>query len=263
MRRFDAEYLASTRRGMWDRREALSGLDLGGRTRTLDVGCGSGELTRVLVEESPGEVVGVDADRALLEHARERAPVVAGDARRLPFFTGAFDLVVCQALLINLPHPEHTVREFRRVSRELVCGIEPDNGEVRVESTVGGEAELERRSRARYIEGVETDVTLGEGTRRLFEEAGLSAVETTRYDHEKRIEPPYDDGALEAVRRKATGAGLDSDRETLLSSALTEEGFDDLREEWRAVGHEAATQMQAGSYRRTETVPFYVTVGRV
>ncbi len=263
MRRFDAEYLASTRRGMWERREALSGLDLDGRTRILDVGCGTGELTRVLVDESPAAVVGVDADTDLLAHAREHAPVLAGDARRLPFLDDAFDLVVCQALLINLPDPRPTVREFRRVSSELVCAIEPDNGEVRVESTVEGERELERRSRSRYIEGVETDVTLGARARALFDEAGLSELQTARYDHEKRIEPPYDEAALRAVQRKATGTGLDSDRETLLSSALTEEGFDDLRERWRAVGHEAVTQMQTRTYRRTETVPFYLTVGRV
>jgi SAM-dependent methyltransferase len=263
MRRFDAEYLASTRRGMWERREALSGLDLGARERILDIGCGTGELSRVLAEESPGDVVGIDADLSLLSRARDRVPVLAGDARRLPFPDGTFDLVVCQALLINLPNPGTSLREFRRVSSDLVCAIEPDNGAVEIDSTVEEEESLERRSRARYIDGVETDVTLGSDTRTLFEAAALSAIETTRYDHVKRIEPPYDGHALEAVRRKATGAGLDSDRETLLSGALTEEGFDDLRERWRAVGHEAAAQMREGTYRRVETVPFYVTVGRV
>lgn len=262
MRRFDAGYLEETRRGMWDDVTELADLELASRERIVDVGCGSGELTRVLVRESDAEVVGIDADLDLLAVAHEHAPMAAGDATRLPLRDDAVDLVVCQALLINLPEPREAVEEFARVSSDLVCAIEPDNGEVEVESTVEREPRLERRVRARYIEGVGTDVTLGADVGDLFEEAGLSDVRTRRYDHEKRVEAPYDEAALRAARRKATGAGVESDRETLAES-LTAEEFDSLRAEWRRMGREAIDQMQAGEYERTETVPFYVTVGRV
>jgi SAM-dependent methyltransferase len=261
MRRFDADYLEETRRGMWDEVGTLADLELARRERIVDVGCGTGELTRVLVRESDAEVVGIDADPGLLAVAREHVPVVAGDATRLPLRDDAVDLAVCQALLINLPEPRRAVEEFARVSSDLVCAIEPDNGEVEVESTVEREPRLERRARARYIEGVGTDVTLGADVGELFEAAGLSDVRTRRYDHEKRAEPPYDEAMLRAARRKATGAGVESDRETLTES-LTAEEFDTLRREWRSVGREAVEQMQAGEYERTETVPFYVTVGR-
>lgn len=262
MRRFDPDYLETTRRGMWEEIGALADLELGSRERIADVGCGTGELSRVLARESAAEVLGIDADPSLLAVARGHVPVLAGDATRLPLRTDAVDLVTCQALLINLPEPHRVIEEFSRVSSELVCAIEPDNGEVTVESTVENERVLERRVRERYIEGIETDVTLGAGSKQLFEDAGLSDVRTRRYVHEKWVSPPYDRASLESAKRKATGAGIESDRETLTES-LSPEAFDSLRSDWREMGREVIEQMQAGEYERVERVPFYVTVGRV
>jgi SAM-dependent methyltransferase len=264
VRQFTADYLDETRRGMWEDRRALDPLDLGETDRVLDVGCGTGELTRVLAEESPGEVVGVDADTDLLAVAAEHAPVVAGDATNLPFPDDAFDLVVCQALLINLPDPAAAVREFARVSRDRVAAVEPDNAAVTVDSSVAAESELERRARRAYIDGVPTDVSLGgAGTRRVFDEVGLDGVETRRYDHERTVAPPYAESALSAAKRKASGEGLADDRATMLNGDLSPEEFDDLRAEWRAMGRRVIEQMQEDGYRRTEVVPFFVTVGRV
>ncbi|WP_049894116.1 class I SAM-dependent methyltransferase [Salinarchaeum sp. Harcht-Bsk1] len=265
MREFSAEYLTNTRRGMWaDSRATLADLSLAERDRVLDVGCGTGELTRVLAEETTGEVYGVDADPALLTVAREYSPVVAGDALQLPFADDAMDLVVCQALLINLPDPAAAVEEFARVASDAVAAIEPDNSDVTVESSVEQEATLTAEARAAYRRGVPTDVALGgAGTRAAFEDAGLADVRTTRYDHVRTIEPPYAEADLEAVRRTASGAGLAGDRETLLAGGLSEAAYDDLRERWRAVGRAAIEQVRDDRYRRREVVPFYVTVGTV
>jgi SAM-dependent methyltransferase len=275
VREFSAEYLTSTRRGMWaDSRDALAGLALPDRDRVLDVGCGTGELTAVLAEGTDGAVYGVDADPGLLAHARERGTtgatgdaevedLLAGDAMRLPFGDDAVDLVVCQALLINIPEPAAAVREFARVASDAVAAIEPDNADVTIESSVDGAASLAAEARAAYRRGVSTDVSLGEeGTRATFEDAGLVDVRTTRYDHVRTIEPPYDEDDLEAVRRTASGEGLAGDRETLLAGGLSAAGYDDLRERWRAVGREAIEQVGDDAYRRVETVPFYVTVGQ-
>jgi SAM-dependent methyltransferase len=266
VRQFSADYLRDTRRGMWDDREALADLELGSRERVLDVGCGTGELSRVLAEETPGEVVGADADLDLLAVAREQAGIetVAGDALQLPFSDDSFDLVVCQALLINLPDPTAAVREFRRVSSDLVAAVEPDNAAVSVESTVDSESDLAARARRAYLRGVETDVTLGgEGTREAFREAGLSNVETRRHFHARTVDPPYAERDLRAAQRKASGEGLADDRATLLSGDLSEAEYDDLRTEWREMGRAVVEQMSEGEYRRAEVVPFYVTVGSV
>ena len=259
MRQFSAEYLRETRRGMWaDGREALDPLELDACERILDVGCGEGALTRVLRAESDAEVVGCDRDAALLRELD--GPTVRGDAYSLPFPDDSFDLVTCQALLINLPDPERALREFARVSGWRVAAIEPDNSAVSVASTVDAEGELARRARRRYLSGVETDVTLGADTADLFESVGLSNVTTTRYDQTLVVEPPYSDRDVREVGRKASGSGLRERRETMAGS---EAELDALRSEWREMGREAVRQVQNEEYRRRETVPFYVVVGSV
>ncbi len=278
MRRFSADYLEATRVGLWADRTALAPLSLPDRERVVDAGCGTGAFTRVLREETPPDavVVGVDADPALLTHARanensagdERGtdpraptPVVAGDATRLPLRTGAADLVTAQALLVNLPDPAAAVREFARVSSALVATVEPDNASVGVDSTVEGEATLDRRARAAYRDGADTDLAPGDRVATLFEGAGLEITATRRHHHEKRVEPPYDERAFRAARRKASGAALDEMGATLRRS-LGDEAYADLRSAWREIGRATVEGMSEGTYRRVEVVPFDVTVGR-
>jgi len=266
VRRFSPEYLERTRRGLWEERSALDALALGERERVLDVGCGTGQLTRVLAEETPpgATVVGCDADPELLAVARRETglPVVAGDATRLPFPDDAFDCVVCQALLINLPDPVAAVREFARVSEGVVAAVEPDNAAVTVDSTVPAESDLERRVRAAYLAGVDTDVALGDRVRELFAAAGLSDLRTATRRHEKRVAPPYSEAALRSAARKASGEGL-ADHERELRAALSASAYDDLRAAWREMGRAVVDAMGEEEYERVEVVPFEVTVGSV
>ncbi|GAB7093788.1 class I SAM-dependent methyltransferase [Halolamina litorea] len=262
MREFTPEYLEHTRRGMWESTAALDALALDDRERVLDVGCGTGELSRVLAAETPGEVIGVDADPRLLAVASEETglPTVGGDATRLPFGDGVADLVVCQALLINLPDPAAAVREFARVSEDLVAAIEPNNAAVAVASTVDTEERLEREVREAYLDGVETDVAMGERVPDLFEAAGVDVIDRRTYEHEKLVEPPYSEPALEDAARKASGAGI-AEHETELRAAGVD--YDELRARWREMGREVVAAMGEERYRRREVVPFEVTVGRV
>lgn len=265
MRAFSAAYLEASREGMWaDSREALSGLQLADRDRILDIGCGTGELSAVMQSESTARVVGVDADPSLLQVAADTVEPVAGDAGRLPFAEDSFDLVVCQALLVNLPDPKAAIEEFVRVASETVAAIEPDNSAVTVDSSVAAESQLEARARAAYIAGVPTDATLGgDSTHRVFEEVGLNSVRTTRHDHVRTVEPPYSERAIEDAKRKANGAGLRANRQTMLAGTETPESLDDLRNDWRSMGRSVIEQMQSNAYRRREVVPFFVTVGAV
>ncbi len=89
--------------------------------RVLDVGCGTGFMTRHL----KGEVVGLDQSATMLGIARGRVPgatFVRGDALSLPFPDGAFGRAFVGNLLGVLPPPERAalVGEARRVASELV-----------------------------------------------------------------------------------------------------------------------------------------------
>ena len=265
MRRFSPEYLRRTREGLWDRSTAaLEPLSLPDRDRILDAGAGTGEFAHVLADASPAQVVCLDADIDLLDVAREETGLdaVAGDATRPPFADGAFDLVTCQALLVNLPEPAAALDAFADLSTDLVAAVEPDNADVSVDSTVDSEVDLERRVRDAYIEGVETDVAMGSRLEALFRESGLGPVRTRRHYHRKVVEPPYDQASLSAAARKASGAGL-ADHETELRRVLSADEYDVLRSEWREMGRAVVDAMRAGTYRRVEVVPFDVVAGRV
>ena len=88
--------------------------------RVLDVGCGTGFLTRHL----EGDVVGLDQSEGMLGIARRRAPdatFVRGDALDLPFPDGSFGRVSAGNFYGLLLPPERGafLAEARRVGREL------------------------------------------------------------------------------------------------------------------------------------------------
>lgn len=80
----------------------------------VDVGGGSGRVASVL----GGDPIVVDAARGMLLRAREKgAPVVQGDAGRLPIRAGSADAVVIVDALHHFPTAEATLSEARRVIR--------------------------------------------------------------------------------------------------------------------------------------------------
>jgi ubiquinone/menaquinone biosynthesis C-methylase UbiE len=92
--------------------------------QVLEVGCGTGVLTRRLAQW-PGvrSVVGVDPAQSLLAQARKAAaglPNVSfreADGRSLPFEDRAFDTVVFDSTLSHVPGPERALAEAFRVLR--------------------------------------------------------------------------------------------------------------------------------------------------
>ncbi len=95
--------------------------------RVLDVGCGSGEFTYYLAQEAKGICfTGLDLDGKLIEAARKRAAgfikdnsfrFVQSDALHMPFDDGAFDLVVSQTFLVNIPDYMGALKEMQRVCK--------------------------------------------------------------------------------------------------------------------------------------------------
>ncbi|SEK84656.1 class I SAM-dependent methyltransferase [Rhodococcus maanshanensis] len=104
---------------------SLSGLELTGAERLLDVGCGDGFITLALAGRLPrGSVVGVDASAKMVDKARSRpvpdgatATFLVADARELPF-EDEFDVVVSFNAL-------HWVREQRRALAGIARAAHP------------------------------------------------------------------------------------------------------------------------------------------
>ena len=155
--------------------------------RWLDVGCGNGAFTELLIERcAPSNVMGIDPSEGQLAYARTR--LAAGpvsfrqcDAQTLPFAADEFD-VAAMALVINLfPDPAKAVAEIARVVRP--------GGQVAtyVWDVMGGGFTMEPIREALGELGVPTPIYGAEVTRigkmrEVWENAGLDDVMARRID---------------------------------------------------------------------------------
>ncbi len=97
---------------------AIASLEFGS---IVDVACGTGFLTQCL----RGGVIGLDQSAAMLAIARSRVPragFVRGDALRLPFRSGQFDVVAAAHFYGHLDEAARRVflKEARRVSDSIL-----------------------------------------------------------------------------------------------------------------------------------------------
>jgi ubiquinone/menaquinone biosynthesis C-methylase UbiE len=106
------------------RRAFLAEIEFPAQARVLEVGCGTGVLTRLLAgAPRVGSIVGVDPAPSLLRRARELTAGLSGvefrqaDGRSLPFEDAAFDVVACDSALCHIPGPERALAEACRVLR--------------------------------------------------------------------------------------------------------------------------------------------------
>jgi ubiquinone/menaquinone biosynthesis C-methylase UbiE len=86
--------------------------------RVLDVGCGTGSLS-VLLAAAGHAVCGVDFSGRMLRVARAKSTVllVQGDAGRLPFAPGTFDVVLARHLLWAFDDPDPVLAGWVRLLR--------------------------------------------------------------------------------------------------------------------------------------------------
>lgn len=92
--------------------------------RVLELGCGPGFLTELLLDLVPeGSVAAVDVDPDMVAFARERlagrerVEVVEGSATKVPFDDDSFDAATARLLLQHLPDPSLALAELKRVLR--------------------------------------------------------------------------------------------------------------------------------------------------
>jgi len=86
--------------------------------QVLDVGCGTGDLSIELFENTAAEVTGIDFCGPMLRLAKTKAPqldFIEGDALRLPFAEASFDGLTIGFALRNLADVDRGLRELLRV----------------------------------------------------------------------------------------------------------------------------------------------------
>lgn len=106
--------------GAW-RRRAVALVNLQPGETMLDICSGTGDFLQAALRRTKGRVnlVAMDYCRPMLEIAREKIggqpAYYVGDATRLPFAEGKFDVVTVGWGLRNVPDLEQTLAEVRRV----------------------------------------------------------------------------------------------------------------------------------------------------
>jgi SAM-dependent methyltransferase len=122
--RFDDGAAYERYMGKWSRLAGetfLDWLDPESGLRWLDVGCGNGAFTEMLVERcAPVSVQGIDPSEGQLAYARTRplsrfAQFRQGDAMALPFPDDTFDAAVMPLVIFFVPDPARGVAEMARV----------------------------------------------------------------------------------------------------------------------------------------------------
>ena len=113
--------------GRWSRvvaRDFLPWLEVRPDAEWLDVGCGTGALTQLILQlGAPRRVRGVDSSAGFVDYARghcsdSRASFEVADAQSLPVDGAAFDAAVSGLVLNFVPHPERAAAGMRRAVRE-------------------------------------------------------------------------------------------------------------------------------------------------
>jgi SAM-dependent methyltransferase len=122
--RFDDGAAYERAMGVWSRLAGevfLDWLSPPAGLRWIDVGCGNGAFTELLVQRcAPREVHGIDPSDAQIEFARKRpalagATLSKGDAMALPYEAGRFDAATMALVIFFVPDPKQGVAEMKRV----------------------------------------------------------------------------------------------------------------------------------------------------
>jgi ubiquinone/menaquinone biosynthesis C-methylase UbiE len=138
----------------------------------LDVGTGAGDFASLF---SADRVVGIDMSRSMLDACATVHPEFElhhGDAEKLPFAGGSFDLVICRNYLQNFDDPRHAFASMVDVARP--------GGTILVAESAVNQGEQEWPTRfCRVVEPFHPTFPTHEGLRQLFDTHRLVDVRQT------------------------------------------------------------------------------------
>ncbi|HWP26773.1 MAG TPA: methyltransferase domain-containing protein [Xanthobacteraceae bacterium] len=166
--------------------------------RWLEIGCGSGIFTELIIERcAPAAVCAVDTSEKLIEHARRRplarfAEFRIADAEALPFTDRAFDVVASSLLMNFVTDRPRAMAAMRRVTRpgglvaamvwDFAADLSPSGPMRRTLRKMGLEAPPVPGSRESTLDALAD----------LFRGAGFDAIAATAIDVTASF-PSFDD----------------------------------------------------------------------
>ena len=215
----------------------IAELRLGEVTRVLEVGCGTGAVTRALAEHATRAVVtGVDPSSTLVAKARElssgcsRVSFDEGDARALAYDDGSYEVVVFHTSLSHIPGPETALAEAFRV---LVPGgrLVVFDGDYATTTVATGDFDPLQACADATIAYLVHDRWLMRRLPSLIEAAGFVMTYSRSYGYVETDAPSY-------------------------TLTLVDRGADQLVASGR-IGAETAEALKAEARRRVETSTFF------
>lgn len=168
----------------------------------LDVGCGTGAFTQLLLDNcAPAAVAGIDSAASQIDYARQALPTGSvdfrvADAQAIPFPDNTFDMVASALAFNFVPDRASALSEMRRVCRP--CG---------------------------YVAGYVWDFAGGRSSAWPLRH-GLRQI-----DAPVPTIPGTDDTGTEALHALFTDAGLEAAAERSIEVTLTFASFEDY---WRS-----------------------------
>ena len=152
---------------------------LKGAENILDVGCGSGTVTKDIAHLTKGRVIGIDGSSDMIEVAKnilkdyKNVELYISSAETIPFRDNTFDIVTCNLFFMWVDNPQKVINEMTRVTKpggRVLASLEPDYGgklhypeNPKIDAVFAGKAIKERGG----------DPHIGRKLRLLFVRAGL------------------------------------------------------------------------------------------
>jgi ubiquinone/menaquinone biosynthesis C-methylase UbiE len=102
---------------------AIEGVKIEKHSLVLDAGCGTGLLFGYVADKAK-TTVGLDTSRKILLQAKKRAKnfqglhLILADADKMPLNRNIFSHVFAITLIQNMPNPDKTLNEVRRVAKD-------------------------------------------------------------------------------------------------------------------------------------------------
>lgn len=197
----------------------------------LDVGCGTGSITRLLSKSlgTAGKLDGLDISSEYIEYARQHGnseSYIVGDCYALPFPDNEYDGCFAMNLLETLDRPVDSLKEMLRVVKNggFICIIDIDYNKIH---TIPPIKHLKKLNRINAIIKKQNgqDAYVGSKLSTYCHEAGLTQCTKFTYKINNLVSPGFERSLFQFY---------DDDKQYLLSNRLfSKDEYEEMIDSYR------------------------------